>query len=419
MRILFRLFLILIIVIPLIVVTALVMLIEDHALVQVSDGTSSQDFARANELFARYDPRKLKAGAVKNAEIGVSDLNLLAKHAIHLIDKGGATVEVGRGWLKGRASFALPRNPIGAFLNVEADLQATGGQVEFQRLRLGSISIPGRLANFAAVKALDTYFEGQGTGLVSEFIESVDFEPQGLRVAYRWPADALERVREHIVSPQSGRRLQAFNDRLVATTGTFRRGAAVPLLAIMKPLFELAQNRSGETGAADDNRAAIVVLAMYVNGRNVAAIVSQAADWPAPTRLSVTLHGRIDFAQHYLTSAALTAMGSGELSNAVGLFKEVEDSRGGSGFSFTDLAADRAGTRFAELATASDPSARTAQLRIGQAQSETDIMPDVNGLPEGMSESEFQQRFGGIDSPAYRRMTQDIEQRIAETRLFR
>ena len=419
MRFVIRFFLVLIIVTALILVTVVVMAIEDSALVPVSDGSSSRDFSRAKQLFARYDPRKLKAGAVKNAEIGVSDLNLLAIHAVHLIDKGGATVEVGRGWLKARASLALPRNPIGDFFNVEADLRAAGGLVEFQRLRLGSIEIPGRLANFAAVKALNTYFEGQGTVLVGEFIESVDFEPNGIRVAYRWPSDAVERVRAHIVSPQSGERLQAFNDRLVATTGTFRRGAAVPLLAIMKPLFELAQERSAEAGAAADNRAAIVVLSMYVNGRSVAVIVPEVADGPAPKRVSVTLHGRVDFAQHYLTSAALTALGSGELSNAVGLFKEVEDSRGGSGFSFTDLAADRAGTRFAELATASDASARRTQLRIAQSQSATDIMPDVHDLAEGMSESEFQQRDGGIESPAYRRVTRDIEQRIDATRLFR
>lgn len=46
-------------------------------------------------------------------------------------------------------------------------------------------------------------------------------------------------------------------------------------------------------------------------------------------------------------------------------------------------------------------------------------MPDVHDLAEGMSESEFQQRYGGIDSPAYRRVTRDIEQRIDATRLFR
>ena len=49
--------------------------------------------------------------------------------------------------------------------------------------------------------------------------------------------------------------------------------------------------------------------------------------------------------RHLLISAARAAEGGGPLSDAIGVYKEVSDSRGGSGFSFNDLAADRAGTR--------------------------------------------------------------------------
>jgi len=418
MRFAFRLLLILIIAVPLIVGVAIVMAIEDRPLVPLSDSPSSRDVERAKQLVARYDPRTLKAGAVKNAEIGARDLNFLANHAIRLVAKGGAMVEVRRGWLMGRASVELPRNPIGRYLNIEADLQATGDLPRFQRLRVGSITVPGWLANFATVKALDAYFEGQGAGLVSEFIQSVGFESGRLSIAYRWPADAVERVRTHIISLEASERLRIFNERLAKTTREFRHGAEVPLLEIMKSLFELAESRSVDGDPAADNRAAILILSTYVNGRSAETIVPQATGWPRPNRITMTLHSRDDFAQHYLTSAALTTLGGGDLSNAVGLFKEVDDSRGGSGFSFTDLAADRAGTRFAELATASDESARRVQRRIARAQRETDIMPNVHDLPEGMSESRFKQRYGGIDSPAYRRVTEDIERRIDETRLF-
>jgi hypothetical protein len=419
MRFIFRLLLVLVIVVSLILGIAVVMAVDDHALVPASDAPSTADVARAKQLLARYDPRKLKAGAVNNAEIGASDLNLLAKHAINLLARGGATVEVGRGSLKGQASIELPDNPVGRYLNVEADLQAADGLPEFQRLRVGSITVPGWLANFAAVKALDAYMDGRGAGLVSEFIRTVEFEPGKLRLAYRWPAGAVEQVRARVVSPQADERLREFNERLVQVTRKFRHDNVVPLLEIMKPLFDLAETRSREGEPAADNLAAILILSAYVNGRSIEAIVPEASNWPEPTRLRVTLHRRRDLAQHYLTSAGLAAMGSGALSDAVGLFKEVEDSRGGSGFSFTDLAADRAGTRFGELATASSTSARTVQQRIAHAQRETDIMPKVGDLPEGMSEPEFKQRYGGIDSPAYRGVSQDIERRIDKTPLFR
>jgi uncharacterized membrane protein len=63
MRFVFRLLLVLIIVVPLILGIAIVMAVDDRALVPTSDIPSPRDVARAKQLFARYDPRKLEAGA--------------------------------------------------------------------------------------------------------------------------------------------------------------------------------------------------------------------------------------------------------------------------------------------------------------------------------------------------------------------
>jgi uncharacterized protein YfiM (DUF2279 family) len=61
------------------------------------------------------------------------------------------------------------------------------------------------------------------------------------------------------------------------------------------------------------------------------------------------LLGRYDSAQHFVISAALAAWAGEPAANAIGVYKEIDDSRRGSGFSFADLAADRAGTRFGEV----------------------------------------------------------------------
>jgi hypothetical protein len=419
MRKIFILFVILLVATPVLVGIGLVMAVDDRALITVAEQPTAADVARAKQLFARYDPRKLKAGAVKNVEVGSRDLNLLANHVISLLSPGAALVEVHSGQLSARASVELPRNPLGRYLNIEADLRIDNRLPVFQKLRVGSISVPGWLANFATLRALDSYFQGQGTGLVSEFISAVDFTPGVLQVAYRWSADAVDRVREHFVSPLLGERLQVFHERLASLVGTYRSASKVPLLKVLKPMFALAQQRSEDGDATAENRAAILILSSYVNGRSVKSIVPSATQWSRVESITLTLGGRKDFAQHYLTSAALAALASGALSNAVGLFKEVDDSQGGSGFSFNDLAADRAGTRFGELAVASGTGPQTVQLRISQARSEADIMPDVGDLAEHMSEALFQRRYGSTESAAYREVMQDIEQRIAKTRLFR
>jgi hypothetical protein len=168
----------------------------------------------------------------------------------------------------------------------------------------------------------------------------------------------------------------------------------------------------------EENRAAILVLALYVNGHDLATIMPAARQWPVPGPGRVSLGGRDDFAQHFSISAALSATSGSPLSDAVGLYKEMDDSHGGSGFSFNDIAADRAGTRFGELATSSDVAATTLQRRVAKGIVDADLLPKVSDLPEFMPEPEFKRRYGGIGAPAYNAMMRDIEQRLSALPLY-
>ena len=47
------------------------------------------------------------------------------------------------------------------------------------------------------------------------------------------------------------------------------------------------------------------------------------------------------------------------------------------------------------------------------------LLPPITGLPEAMMSSEFQRRFGGVGAPAYQRMSDEIDRRIAALALFR
>jgi hypothetical protein len=127
----------------------------------------------------------------------------------------------------------------------------------------------------------------------------------------------------------------------------------------------------------------------------------------------------VDFAQHFAISAALAAGAGGPFADAVGIFKEVEDSRRGSGFSFADVAADRAGTRFGEAATGSAASAARLQALARTGLREADVMVAARDLPESMSETEFKRRFGGVDAPPYRRMIAEIDARVDALPLHR
>ncbi len=43
---------------------------------------------------------------------------------------------------------------------------------------------------------------------------------------------------------------------------------------------------------------------------------------------------------------------------------------------------------------------------------EADVMPPIDGLPEGLDAEAFQAAYGDIDSPAYRGLLAEIETRI-------
>ncbi len=101
-----------------------------------------------------------------------------------------------------------------------------------------------------------------------------------------------------------------------------------------------------------------------------------------------------------------------------GLYKELKDAQGGSGFSFNDLAADRAGAYFGQFCTQSGRSARHVQATLAQTREATLFFPVVKDLPEFLPQAEFQRRFGGVGQPAYQRMIEKIDARISALPLY-
>ncbi len=90
-----------------------------------------------------------------------------------------------------------------------------------------------------------------------------------------------------------------------------------------------------------------------------------------------------------------------------------------SGFSFNDIAADRAGTSFGEKAVASIDLAQQLQQQVASGIKDSDLMPPWKDLPEFMPEAEFKRRFGGIDAPAYKQMMKEIDQRVSTLGVLR
>ncbi len=187
-------------------------------------------------------------------------------------------------------------------------------------------------------------------------------------------------------------------------------------------LLRAALAPPGDQGAAGDlieqHRAALVALGVAVGHERLARLAGLDEDAPliaqaAALRDGTSLRGRQDWARHYAVSAALAVVESPFASDAGGLIKEELDAlTRGSGFSFGDLAADRAGVRLARAATSSQASARALRDRLAAGFVLDDFFPAVEGLTENLTPEQFRRDFGGVGSPRYREVLADIEARL-------
>jgi hypothetical protein len=253
--------------------------------------------------------------------------------------------------------------------------------------------------------------------LAVEWIERVTLANSRMQVSYRIDPDTVARLRAALVAPVDQQRLRAYTERLaILTRGVQSHESSVA--ALLPAMFALAAERSAAGGdAVAENRAALLILTFFANDRPLGQMVPAAYHWPRPQPLAVTLMKRQDFALHFLISAVIAAEAGTPLADAVGLWKELADARrGGSGFSFNDLAADRAGTRFGELAVR-DPA--RLQERIAAGVTDADLLPEVSDLQEHLPEREFVARYGGVGGAAYNRLLADIDARIDALPMFR
>ena len=394
---------------------------------------------RAKRLLDRNDPRTLRPGVLRTITVSEEDLDLAINYLANRFGNGSSKIELSEGKAHALASVLLPPIPFlsaGRYLNIDAALGETAVLPQFDHLKVGQLRIPAFIANRILRASIARLQRSASYGAATDTIKNVSSRNGMLSVVYEWNDAVPDQLAAALVPVADQLRMQAYQARLVELTvpsarptnppgyppnppGTSPRAhpkGGLPLSALLQGLFQLSVERGGD--AVSENRAAIIVLAFYVNGKGLGAIIPAARQWPVPMLRGVTLAGRGDFSQHFTISAALAATAGSPLADAVGLYKEVDDSRGGSGFSFNDIAADRAGTRFGELATGPDGGMRKIKRLLVAGVRDADLLPDVKDLPEFLQEAEFKRRYGGIGAPAYGKIMKDIEQRIAGLPLY-
>ncbi|MDX1734106.1 MAG: hypothetical protein R3228_07060 [Halioglobus sp.] len=390
--------------------------IEQKARVVPVAGATAGDVARLRDLLRYQDPRYLSHGARSSAALTERDINL-GLGASPYSDRLTARVAITPGLAMLHSSVRLPANPRGNYFNASLMVSESRGQLALEELQVGPVTLPGMLLAPAAA-LLDHLLRARlpEYDRVRRALRAVWLQERAVQLDYQWDevlARQLEaRGRDAVMPAHEREAFAAYYREAVENSRRARRGASLD--ALLQPLFALASRRSVGGDTAKENRALLLVVGTVVRGASAQLLLGeeQAQRLGRVRAVGWTLQGRADLAQHFGISAALAVAGGSALADAIGVFKELDDSRGGTGFSFVDLLADRAGVALAERATGARADA-VQRLLGGPGLREEDYMPDIALLPEGLLELTFLRRYGDLDDPRYAAAQAEIERRIA------
>jgi len=384
--------------------------LDGKPLVDREETVSPDAIDQARNLLIANDPRRLREGEERVALIPVTLLdeaiNYAASRALHgrgALALAGESAEV-------RLTVQFPGVP--GYANLRFSFAEGAGEPHLAAARLGELPLPAALLERALDLAVDSSGHGAQWRMARDAVRGLAFDPARgvVEVRYAWNPALLDSARAVALDPADVARIRAAHEAYVALLGAAPPGGRLGLSGVIGPLL------GGADRTREQRRAALLVLASALAGGNLATIVPDAAAWPKPPRVTLTLRGRHDSAQHYVVSAALAAWAGEPVATAIGVYKELEDARRGSGFSFADLAADRAGTRLGELVAAD--AARLDEV-LGGELGDADLLPPLDGLPEFLPEAEFRRRYGGPGEPAYEKVVAGIEGRLSQLPLYR
>lgn len=379
---------------------------------------SPDDLRRARQ-FLRDN---LDTGRSSSIELSESDLGILAGGMLEQLHGGAANFSLLPGQLQVHFSAGLPPAFPAKWLNVQLQLAQTDGLPLVEQLVIGRLAIPGDIANplVDLMHARLRQHYPDYTRLL-DTIQSYAFREDELELVYALETETLALLsstgRDLLVDPALSERLRFYSERITELSSS-RSGQRASLMTILPALMETAQAR--EADPVEENRAAIIALTLYQFDIDAVRLLStDISAVPQARAVRYNLYGRYDIAEHFLGSAALSISADPSLADYMGLLKELDDSRlGGSGFSFVDLAADRAGIRFGELAVANAESAAGMQELLRHREDEPFLLPDFRDLPEFFDRESFLQTYGDPESSSYQDMMEQIEERLDDTPLY-
>jgi len=369
---------------------------------------------------------QVRPGTTATATIEREDFDIALNYFMYHLGQGRAKTKLSNQSAYIQISLPVPEIAAvinNAYVNIEVSLIESKGLPAINSLRIGRLSVPDNLTNFVFQQLfswLSMISPDVRAGM--EAFRKIGISQDGIAVTYYWQGwDDSQDDRLSFSAPlfdqQALARLLHYHTFLNQINQQ-SSAQSIPLSEVLTRLMQETARNAPHHDAQAEMRTAILIAAFHVLQLPLKLIAPEAAKWPLPSRAKITLDGRSDFAMHFISSAAIAAYTDTILSDAIGLYKELEDARSDSGFSFNDIAANRAGTSFAARIMESQSSAQKIRTAILAGIDDSDLMPYWADLPEHLPEQTFLAKFGGTNTATYQELINKIERRVSSLRLL-
>lgn len=358
-------------------------------------------------------------GPFVNLELTERDLNIAAAYALNLYTNSRSYIQIKKDHILVNLLFILPRNLFGHYMPVQFLLYFSAGKLsKIKHLQVGKIIVSDLYASLLVENIIKYTRLNQYLALIKKNIKQVELQVDTLLVTYLRPnSQRVSGDAQSLLAPESEKQaLFQYQEKLTEALSHHQWGQLLSLSDVLRPLFQLAQQRSTIENVIAENQLAIFVANRYVN--RFPGVARQRLNGTFLRKHPVYLYRRTDMAKHFMWSATLSTLGGSQLADMIGVEKELSDAKSGSGFSFIDLAADRAGVTFGESMTSNPEQAMRLQKKLAIVKNYQDFMPNVKDLPERLSVKAFKTQYQSVYSPKYQLLLQDIDQRIDASALY-
>lgn len=395
--------------------------------IQTSKVISATEVASVKSFIQQLKRQLLSTEQQVKITLKAKDLTILSQFISQTVPRLYAQFNLSADKLYVVFSYELNILPIEQYMNARCLLVQENKQIAVEECQFGAIPLPLSAISFLTTKLVNLYLTPDQVAQYSTLYQKVklhrsqvvfttDNLPEFKLQAKNLTRQLFDIKNQLIPSKRVNNERIYFYINAIEEMNINEHSLAPYLIELFKQVGWYVDNEN----TIAENQAALWALVIVFGNDRFSHYIG------LPYHSNQRFHGknladRHDLALHFLYSIFLELTGEQHVAKKIGEYKELSDSnKDGSGFSFADLTADYAGVEFAKKLT-TDPQISDqilTRFTLMEEHKESFIFPSITGLPEGIGQKRFEQKYGDSTTITYQQLIQKIDLRINQLYIY-